>query len=121
MNLPTRKLIAIVFVLLFALTATGQRRGGGGRQQGPPFGFPGTTCAPEDQICKDREAAQEKARNKQRQEQLKKDTDKLYQLATELKNAVDKTNENILSVEVINKTDEIEKLAKDIRKKMKNE
>jgi HAMP domain-containing protein len=45
----------------------------------------------------------------------------LYQLATELKDAVDKTNENTLSLEVIKKADEIEKLAKEVRKKMKND
>ena len=60
-----------------------------------------------------------KAMNKDRQRQLKTDTDKLLQLATELKEYVDKTNENILSIEVIKKTDEIEKLAKSVREKMK--
>lgn len=60
-----------------------------------------------------------KALNKDRQQKLKKDTDKLLQLATELKEYVDKTNENILSIDVIKKTDEIEKLAKSIRDKMK--
>jgi hypothetical protein len=65
------------------------------------------------------ERNQIKALNKERQEALKKDTDKLYKLATELKQSVDKTNEHILSVSVINKADEIERLAKEIRKKMK--
>ena len=60
-----------------------------------------------------------KALNKDRQQKLKNDTDKLLQLATELKQYVDKTNENILSIDVIKKTDEIEKLAKSIREKMK--
>jgi hypothetical protein len=57
--------------------------------------------------------------NKERQQKLKQDTDKLLQLATELKEYVDKTNENIMSVDVIKKTDEIEKLAKSVREKMK--
>jgi hypothetical protein len=60
-----------------------------------------------------------KARNKARQQQLKDDTDQLLKLATELKQYVDKTNENILSLEVLKKTDEIEKLAKSVRDKMK--
>jgi hypothetical protein len=60
-----------------------------------------------------------KAMNKERQEKLKNDTDKLLQLATELKEYVDKTNENILSLDVIKKTDEIERLTKSIREKMK--
>ena len=62
---------------------------------------------------------QRKMLNKERQAKLKKDTDKLYQLANELKQRVDKTNESILSIEVIKKTEEIEDLAKNIRKKMK--
>jgi hypothetical protein len=61
-----------------------------------------------------------KTLNKERQASLKKDMDKLYQLATELKQAVDKTDENILSVQVVRKTEEIEKLAKNIREKMKD-
>jgi Spy/CpxP family protein refolding chaperone len=63
--------------------------------------------------------AQLKALNKDRQKKLQEDTDKLLKLATELKEYVDKTNENILSVDVIKKTDEIEKLAKSVREKMK--
>ena len=78
-------------------------------------------CRPDDKICLDQKAAREKARNKERQEKLKQDTDKLYQLATELKDAVDKTTENTLSVEVIKKADEIEKLAKEVSMKMRNE
>lgn len=60
-----------------------------------------------------------KERNKERQKELKEDTDKLLKLATELKEYVDKTNENILSVDVLKKTDEIDKLAKSVRDKMK--
>jgi len=64
---------------------------------------------------------QQLAANKKRQAELKQDTDKLLQLATELKQYVDKTNENVLSVEVINKAAEIEKLSKSVQKKMLNQ
>ena len=60
-----------------------------------------------------------KKRNLQRQEDIKKDTDKLLSLATELKQYVDKTDENTLSVEVIKKAEEIEKLAHTVKEKMK--
>jgi Spy/CpxP family protein refolding chaperone len=60
-----------------------------------------------------------KAVNQDRQKKLKEDTDKLLQLSTELKEYVDKTNENILSINVIKKAEEIEKLAKSVREKMK--
>jgi hypothetical protein len=60
-----------------------------------------------------------KAANKQRQEDMKRDTDKLLQLATELKQYMDKTNENVLSLEVVKKAAEIEKLSKEVQKKMR--
>ena len=57
--------------------------------------------------------------NKERQAALKKDTDKLLELATQLKQQVDKSNENILSLDVVKKSEEIEKLAHSVRDKMK--
>jgi len=63
--------------------------------------------------------AAEKAENTKRQQDLKKDTDKLLELATELKQYVDKTDEHTLSVTVIKKAEEIEKLAHTVKEKMK--
>jgi len=60
-----------------------------------------------------------KKQNEARQKDIQKDTDKLLELATELKQYVDKTNENILSMDVIKKAEEIEKLAHSVREKMK--
>ena len=57
--------------------------------------------------------------NEQRQLELKRDTERLLQLSNELKQYVDKTNENILSLEVIKKAEEIERLAKSVKEKMK--
>jgi hypothetical protein len=68
---------------------------------------------------RDIERKMEKERNKQRQEALKRDTDKLLDLATQLKQYVDKSNENVMSMDVIKKADEIEKLAKSVKDKMK--
>ncbi len=62
-----------------------------------------------------------KKENIKRQQDLKKDTDKLLELATELKQYVDKTNENMLSVEVIKKAEEIEKLAHSVKDKMRRD
>ena len=58
--------------------------------------------------------------NKKRQQDIRDETDKLFQLATELKAAVDKTNENLLSLDVIHKAEEVEKLAKKVKEKMKD-
>jgi hypothetical protein len=82
----------------------------------PQFGRRRNEMSPDEQ---QRERDRVRAMNKERQGKLKQDTDKLLQLATELKQYVDKTNENILSIEVVKKTDEIEKLAKSVREKMK--
>jgi hypothetical protein len=60
-----------------------------------------------------------KKQNAQRQQDIKKDTDQLLQLATELKQYVDKTNENVISLDVIKKAEQIEKLAKTVKDKMK--
>ena len=57
--------------------------------------------------------------NTQRQADIKKDTEKLLELATELKQSVDKSSENTLSLDVIKKADQIEKLAKSVKEKMK--
>ncbi len=54
-----------------------------------------------------------------RQIALKRDTDKLLEMATDLKQSVDRTNANILSMDVIKRAQEIEKLAKSVREKMK--
>ncbi|HSA93346.1 MAG TPA: hypothetical protein VLE48_10075 [Terriglobales bacterium] len=65
------------------------------------------------------ERRQAKALNKQRHEELKQSTDKLLELSEQLKEYVDKTDENMLSLDVIKKAEEIEKLAKRVREKMK--
>jgi nitric oxide reductase activation protein len=62
-----------------------------------------------------------KRMNKERFDNLKRDTAKLLELATELKQNVDRANENTLSLDVIKKADEIDKLAKQIREKMKGQ
>ena len=60
-----------------------------------------------------------KKENLKRERDIKKDTDKLLELATELKQYVDKTNENTLSLDVIKKAEQIEKLAHTVKEKMK--
>ena len=56
----------------------------------------------------------------ERQKQLSDETAKLLQLATELKAAVDKSNKNQMSLEVIRKADDVEKLAHDLKLKMRS-
>jgi nitric oxide reductase activation protein len=62
---------------------------------------------------------QAKMRNVDRQKQLVSDTQKLLALANELKSDVDKSNKDTMSLDVIRKADEIEKLAHSVKEKMK--
>jgi hypothetical protein len=55
----------------------------------------------------------------ERQKKLEADTDKLLALATDLKKSVDKTNKDILSVDVVKKAEEIEKLARTMKNETK--
>ncbi len=70
-------------------------------------------------IPKDIAARMEKERQKSRYDSLKRDSERLLELATELKQYVDNSGEDVMSLDVIRKCDEIEKLSKSIRSKMK--
>ena len=72
---------------------------------GPPFG-------PTDE-------KQAVLRNEDRQKKLIADTDRLLQLATQLHNDVGKTDQHILSIDVVKRADEIEKLAHNVKERMK--
>jgi hypothetical protein len=82
----------------------------------PGFGEP---PAPNDPMERQRQEKMEKARNLDRQKQLQRDTDKLLSLAKELKEEVDKSNKDTLSVDVVKKAGEIEKLAKSVKDRMR--
>jgi hypothetical protein len=62
---------------------------------------------------------QAKLRNLDRQKQIVADTQKLVTLANELQADVQKSDKDTLSLDVIRKADEIEKLAKSVRDRMK--
>ncbi|MGA9508834.1 MAG: hypothetical protein WBV55_09465, partial [Candidatus Sulfotelmatobacter sp.] len=80
----------------------------------------GSVVPPAEDENRDRiERDMAKKANLERQAALKADTDKLFKLATELKASVDKSNENTLSIDVVKKAEEIEKLAHSVKDKMK--
>jgi hypothetical protein len=84
--------------------------------QEPPFG---ESPNPNDPMQRQRLEKMEKARNSDRQQQLVKDTDKLLALAKELKEDVSKSDKDTLSVDVVKKAAEIEKLAKSVKDRMR--
>ena len=61
----------------------------------------------------------EKERQKKRFEQMKQDSQKLLEPATALKKHVDESGEQVLSVEVIKKAEEMEKLARRVKENMR--
>ena len=106
--------------LLILLTLARGLPAGAQNPKLPPPQFPGPADQPPDQEGKSKlERDMAKKANQDRQASLKRDTDKLLKLATELKLYVDKTNENMLSVEVVKKAEEIEKLAHSVKDKMR--
>jgi hypothetical protein len=89
----------------------------------PPWGsVPAMTTQPggDNSALDPRIAEQrEKLQSSERQKQLRSDTDKLLALATDLKLQVDKTDKGVLSIDVIKRADEIEKLAHNVKEQMK--
>jgi type VI protein secretion system component VasF len=90
----------------------------------PAMSRPGLPGGPpssdEDPITRKMQSQLAVTRNNQRQQQLVSDTAKLLELATQLKDEVDKSNKNTLSLSVVKKAEEIEKLAKAVKEKMRD-
>jgi hypothetical protein len=57
--------------------------------------------------------------DQERQEQIRRDTAKLAQLSAELKDFMDKSDTNILSMDMVKRAEAIEKLAKNVKNKMR--
>ena len=57
--------------------------------------------------------------NRERQAAIRSDAERLVKLAQELKEGVDKSSENLLSLELVRKAEEIERLAHGVKEKMK--
>jgi hypothetical protein len=85
----------------------------------PPRPGIGTNPGDVDPLESRRADQQEKLRNNDRQRRLVADTEKLLVLATDLKAQVDKSTKDTLSVDVIKKAEEIEKLAHSVKERMK--
>jgi hypothetical protein len=107
------------FFLFFLFTISSYAQAGLPRPT-PGQRIDGSVAPPDDNESRDRIARDmAKKANLDRQAALKADTDKLVKLAGELKDYVDKSNENMLSINVLKKAEEIEKLAHSVKDKMK--
>lgn len=129
----SRLTVAAVMALLLASAAaprTEARQNYGAQQSGVPQmpGQPRTSTprsvldneAPPDPFKGRTEAAQARAIESERHKKLVADAQRLVELSTELKAEVDKTSKDELSVTVIRKAEQIEKLAHDVKERMKN-
>ena len=105
---------SLVLFLLFAIPGYGQAR-----RPPVPQGAPDETPAPVDENQQRLARDMAKKANLERHAALKNDADKLLKLAGELKEYVDKSNENVLSLDVLKRAEEIEKLARSVKEKMK--
>jgi hypothetical protein len=106
--------IALLFVLLF-----GMHQGGSLAQQ-RPTSIPPSPRSPDDNGAPPNGPSRNLKMMKESFEQTQKDTAQLYDLATQLKDEVDKADENTLSLAVMKKAETIEKLAEKIKNRMKN-
>jgi hypothetical protein len=109
---PHRIAWTLSICLLFAIPGKAQTQA-----PRPPGAIPSSGDADENQQRLAREMA--KKANQSRHALLKADTDRLLKLAVELKDSVDKSSENVLSLDVVKKAEEIEKLAHSVKDKMK--
>ena len=62
---------------------------------------------------------QAKSRNSDRQRKLVEDTDRLLSLAADLKQQMDTTGKDAMSADMVRKAEEIERLAKSVKDRMK--
>jgi glucose/arabinose dehydrogenase len=123
-NLKLRRARSLLAVALLACAARGWSQTDA--QQSTPrtapgaqLPIPGGESEPQDPMQRKVLHDAAKKRNLERQEQLTADTKKLLELAQQLKAEVDKSNKDQLSLDVVKKAEEIEKLAKSVKDKMK--
>ena len=114
--MPAKSSILVLFLLLL-LPAFAQTSGS---HQLPTTNSPDNSTAGDGDEARARITSDmAKKAAKERVVSLKNDTDRLLKLSIELKAYVDKSDENVLSVDVIKRAEAIEKLARSVKDKMK--
>ncbi len=108
----------VAIFLLLSIWSTPLARAQAPAAQQPDAGQVGQQGEPIPKDVADRMA---KERLKTRYHDIKRDSERLLEMATELKQYVDKSGEDVMSLQVIRKCEEIEKLSKSVRTKMKGE
>lgn len=120
-------LSAAIFVLVFCAFPTWAQQAAGDSSQTSPDPVQDGAAAPAEQkpdapgAKTDGAAPKPMTPAEERQAQLVADTNKLYQLAQELQAEVAKSSKNTLSLAVVKKAAEVERLAKSLKERMKTE
>lgn len=121
-SLRTRSLLtpfALFLAVVSAASANAQAQPAGPpvATPGPPSAFGDSSTDKPDSVMA---AKMLRERNEARQKQIVDETNQLLDLAKQLKDAVDKTSKDQLSLDVLRKAEEIEKLAREVKAKMRD-
>jgi len=113
------KMLTMAIVGVALVTAGSVRVSGGQMLQAPSL--PWSNQMPSNMSQPDiiRHMEQQRLRITERQKRLEADTEKLVALTTALKEQVDESNKNVLSLDMIKKAEEIEKLAHSVKERIK--
>ena len=124
-------LLVPILALIIWVSARAQQSASSSSQQPTPATSPERNAPKQDQSPKHDQLQEQKPDSAQdakqlspeeaRQAQIVADTKKLYELAQELQAEVAKSNKNTLSLAVVKKAAEVEKLAKSLKERMKPE
>ena len=117
------KLAVLIFLLAMAGASFGQATKDAKPQDSNPTAAPEQEPALQDHKVDDAAAPKNVPMTpaEARQAQIIADTNKLLQLSQELKAEVAKSTKDTLSLAVVKKADEVEKLAKSLKERMKNQ
>lgn len=108
---------ALALVVAMSATAWGQRREGS-NWPSPPLG---AQQMPVKHEARNADLVQMQEAAERHKAEVQKDTDRLSQLVTELKQELEKTPAGTLSVDAVKRSKEIEKMAKRVRKEVQGD
>ena len=116
MEVATKKSsTCVTIIMILSLSLIGSLLAQNRRAQDPQE----EGAAAGDSFDHDQKAKMEKERRDDAYRKLKDDSERLYQAAGDLKEMIDKSNQHTFSLQIIKKTEEIEKILKDVKRRAK--
>jgi hypothetical protein len=108
-------ILAVTLILSFSIIGSVFSQG---RQ---PRGPQDEGASPADSFDHDQKAKMDKERRDEAFQKLKDDSQKLYEAAGELKEMIEKSNQHTLSLQILKKTEEIERLVKEVKRRARDQ